>query len=180
MCGTETLEFSSNTLVIKPLQRILSMHWNKEQRRFILSVRDHLPVSPGSLRIVSPTWLMSLVHAAFSWRDGAKRTTENGGPSGGSTTILNSRWLKPWPAALSEEKGRRRRVWSPSRRHHSFKNSCEVSVGGCTAAHSPHRWCPAPRWGCIRSGRAFLLAVGKVVRLEKLMCDVSQIHNLHC
>ena len=23
------------------------------------------------------TWLMSLVHAAFSWRDGASRTTEN-------------------------------------------------------------------------------------------------------
>lgn len=63
---------------------------------------------PGNLGTVSPTWLISLVHAAFSWRDGAKRTTEKGGPSGGSTTILNSKWLKPWPAALSKEKEKRR------------------------------------------------------------------------
>lgn len=52
---------------------------------------------------VSLTWLMSLVHAAFSWREGARRTTEKDWPSGGSTTTLNSRWLKPWPAALSAE-----------------------------------------------------------------------------
>lgn len=28
------------------------------------------------LQVQSFTWLMSLVQAAFSWRDGAKRTTE--------------------------------------------------------------------------------------------------------
>lgn len=113
MCGTETLEFSSNTLVIRPLHRILSMHWNaEEQRKLILSSgfrREQLLV-PATLQSVGPTWLMSLVHAAFSWRDGARRTTENGGPSGGSTTILNSRWLKPWPAALSWEERRRCRI----------------------------------------------------------------------
>lgn len=56
MCGTETLEFSSNTLVIKPLQRILSMHWNKEQRRLILSVRDHLPVPAAFGPSAPPGW----------------------------------------------------------------------------------------------------------------------------
>lgn len=34
---------------------------------------------------------MSLVHAAFSCREGANRTTVKGGASGGSTTILKSR-----------------------------------------------------------------------------------------
>lgn len=144
MCGTETLEFSSNTLVIKPLQRILSMHCNGEQRK-IYRVRTRPTPSPGGLRTISPTWLMSLVHAAFSWRDGAKRTTENGGPSGGSTTILNSRWLKPWPAALSEGKGRRRMVCSRGGGTTVLQNSCADSVGECTAAHSPRRWRPAPQ-----------------------------------
>lgn len=101
--------------------------------------------SRQSLRTISPTWLMSLVHAAFSWRDGAKRTTENGGPSGGSTTILNSRWLKPWPAALSEDKGRRRMVCSRGGGATVLKNSCADSAGECTAAHSPRRWRPAPQ-----------------------------------
>lgn len=32
MCGTVTFEFSSNTLVIRPLQRMLSMHYDIEQK----------------------------------------------------------------------------------------------------------------------------------------------------
>ena len=44
---------------------------------------------------------MSLVQAAFSWREGARRTTEKDGPSCGSTTTLNCRWFRPWPALLS-------------------------------------------------------------------------------
>lgn len=70
---------------------------------------------------------MSLVHAAFSWRDGAKRTTENGGPSGGSTTILNSRWLKPWPAALSGKKTEKTQGLFP--RCHSLKTAVGTQLG---------------------------------------------------
>lgn len=58
--------------------------------------------SPGYLqRLVIPclsgpavfephTWLMSLVHAAFSCRDGASKTTVKAGESDGSTTSLKS------------------------------------------------------------------------------------------
>ena len=67
------------------------------KRRVRTAVLDRWVREP----LIDPTWLMSLVQAAFSWRDGASRTTEKLCPSGGSTTILNSRWLKPWPAALS-------------------------------------------------------------------------------
>lgn len=118
MCGTDTLEFSSNTLVIRPLHRILSMHWGREQRnmrflKFYLipdlrSITIHLRSVWGIPQLCDRqshcTWLISLVHAAFSWRDGAKRTTEKDWPSGGSTTTLNSKWLKPWPDALSTKK----------------------------------------------------------------------------
>ena len=38
------------------------------------------------------TWLMSLVHAAFSCLDEATRMTVKGGESFGSTPILKSKW----------------------------------------------------------------------------------------
>lgn len=45
------------------------------------------------------TWLMSLVHAAFSCLDEATRITVKGGESFGSTPILKSKrsvsWLDP-------------------------------------------------------------------------------------
>lgn len=48
---------------------------------------------------------MSLVHAAFSCRDGAKRTTVKGGASVGSTISLKSRCPNtcPEPFALQPE-----------------------------------------------------------------------------
>ena len=47
------------------------------------------------------TWLISLVHAAFSCRDGASNTTVNEGESDGSTTSLKSSWPNTWPLALA-------------------------------------------------------------------------------
>lgn len=46
----------------------------------------------------SLTWLISLVHAAFSCRDEATRITVNDGVSFGSTTSLKSRCSMSWPA----------------------------------------------------------------------------------
>lgn len=48
---------------------------------------------------------MSLVHAAFSWRDGASNTTVNGGKSEVSTTSLKSSWPNTWPPPLAANKG---------------------------------------------------------------------------
>lgn len=42
------------------------------------------------------TWLMSLVHAAFSCLDEATRMTVKGGESLGSTPILKSKWSMSW------------------------------------------------------------------------------------
>lgn len=55
------------------------------------------------------TWLMSLVHAAFSCREGAKRTTVKGGASVGSTMSLKSRCPNtcPEPFALQPERERK-------------------------------------------------------------------------
>lgn len=130
----------------------------KERAEIIDPVQTWATPGPSNLGTTSPTWLISLVHAAFSWRDGAKRTTENGGPSGGSTTILNSKWLKPWPAALSAKKWKDAGFIPEVAR---FQNRYGDSAGECTAAHNPRRWSPAPQWVYIRSGRAFHLAVGK-------------------
>ena len=47
------------------------------------------------------TWLISLVHAAFSCRDGASNTTVNEGESDGSTTSLKSSWPNTWPPDLA-------------------------------------------------------------------------------
>lgn len=47
------------------------------------------------------TWLMSLVHAAFSCLDEATRMTVKGGASFGSTPILKSRRSVSWPGPLA-------------------------------------------------------------------------------
>lgn len=47
------------------------------------------------------TWLMSLVHAAFSCLDEATRMTVKGGESFGSTPILKSKWSTSWPDPLA-------------------------------------------------------------------------------
>lgn len=52
------------------------------------------------------TWLMSLVHAAFSCRDGASKTTVKGAESDGSTTSLKSSWPNTWPPALAASTGK--------------------------------------------------------------------------
>ena len=44
---------------------------------------------------------MSLIHAAFSWREGANKTTVKEAASGGSTTILKSRCPNMWPEPLA-------------------------------------------------------------------------------
>lgn len=44
---------------------------------------------------------MSLIQAAFSWREGANKTTVKGAESGGSTTILKSRCPNTCPEPLA-------------------------------------------------------------------------------
>ena len=63
MCGTETLEFSSNTLVIKPLHRILSMHWDREQRNTRLSQFSLIPHLGSGIWV---TWLLLVVYNPFA------------------------------------------------------------------------------------------------------------------
>lgn len=69
------------------------------------------PAVPGGLCAptplpcwVHPTWLMSLVHAAFSCLDEATRITVKDEESFGSTTILKSRWSMSCPDAFALEK----------------------------------------------------------------------------
>lgn len=67
---------------------------------------EHLLLGTASRPL---TWLMSLVHAAFSCLDEATRMTVKGGESLGSTPILKSRWSTSWPdplASRGEQKGR--------------------------------------------------------------------------
>lgn len=52
-------------------------------------------------RAVLLTWLMSLVHAAFSCLDEATRMTVKGGESFGSTPILKSKWSMSWAVPLA-------------------------------------------------------------------------------
>lgn len=47
------------------------------------------------------TWLISLVQAAFSCRDGASNTTVKEDESDGSTTSLKSSWPNTWPPAFA-------------------------------------------------------------------------------
>lgn len=51
--------------------------------------------------LLGPTWLMSLVHAAFSCLDEATRITVKDEESFGSTTILKSRWSMSCPDVLA-------------------------------------------------------------------------------
>lgn len=51
--------------------------------------------------VILLTWLMSLVHAAFSCLDEATRMTVKGGESFGSTPILKSKWSTSWPDPLA-------------------------------------------------------------------------------
>lgn len=53
--------------------------------------------------LLGPTWLMSLVHAAFSCLDEATRITVKDEESFGSTTILKSRWSMSCPGVLALE-----------------------------------------------------------------------------
>lgn len=55
--------------------------------------------SEGQVKLL--TWMMSLVHAAFSCLDEATRMTVKGGESFGSTPILNSRCSISGPAPLA-------------------------------------------------------------------------------
>ena len=64
---------------------------------------EHMePVPPTLLpchsqeQVTLLTWLMSLVHAAFSCLDEATRMTVKGGESLGSTPILKSKWSMSW------------------------------------------------------------------------------------
>lgn len=80
-------------------------------RAFLMPSGDTLQLFVGSCyhafawvyerRTLSITWLMSLVHAAFSCSDGASRTTVNEGESDGSTTSLKSSWPNTWPPAFA-------------------------------------------------------------------------------
>lgn len=60
------------------------------------------PPPSGAWRL-GPTWLMSLVQAAFSCLDDATRMTVKDEASFGSTTILKSRWSMSCPDAFALE-----------------------------------------------------------------------------
>lgn len=71
---------------------------------------SHLPARPQGCCTptpppcqVHPTWLMSLVHAAFSCLDEATRITVKDEASFGSTTILKSRWSMSCPEGFALE-----------------------------------------------------------------------------
>ncbi len=122
----------------------------------------------NSFKTARLTWLISLVQAAFSWREGAKRTTEEDWPSGGSTTILNSRWLKPWPAALSAMVNMR----STSQLTASIDVKKQRRLGsiwfGIKDTHSPRHWHLVLQWECTISETALLPAVGGEKKKKRL------------
>lgn len=105
ICGTVTLEFSSNAFIISPLQRMLSMHCKREEEKewgrgkvWVQPLCRQTPMFPCWRETDAMhaeqnrrAWLMSLVQADFSCREEATRITVNDWPSLGSTTILKSR-----------------------------------------------------------------------------------------
>lgn len=93
---------SANSGCPKPLQQPA---WGQPSRNPMVAAhpRALCALTPPPCR-VHPTWLMSLVHAAFSCLDEATRITVKDGESFGSTTILKSRWSMSCPDAFALEK----------------------------------------------------------------------------
>lgn len=77
----------------------VSLSLDKAQRGRALAIWRFLFFSVSSL--VCITWLISLVHAAFSCREGASNTTVNEAESAGSTTSLKSSWPNTCAPALA-------------------------------------------------------------------------------
>lgn len=155
MCGTETLEFSSNTLVIRPLQRMLSMHWNEEQRNFIAwergrpSGQAQVPRNhrPHLADVAGPRCLF--LAGRSQEHDGEGRTVRR------LHHDLELQVVEALAGGVVWGRGRGRRVCSTL-----WKQLWGLSGRECAAAHSPRRWRPAPRSECTRSGTAFPLAAG--------------------